>query len=112
MTIQRRSFIAGILGAAMAPAIVRSGILMPVKRVWVPEGVTLTFTQEILVTAPGTYVLNLSRSMDAARLYYSQNHIPTGSLVTLDANGLLEPWTLKSQAPVFGAVQTSKLISR
>jgi hypothetical protein len=32
----RRSFIAGILGACAAPAIVKAGILMPVRKIVVP----------------------------------------------------------------------------
>lgn len=35
--MQRRSFLAAVLAAATAPAIARSGILMPVRKVWVPE---------------------------------------------------------------------------
>ena len=34
--IGRRGFIAGILGACAAPAIVRSGVLMPVRTIWTP----------------------------------------------------------------------------
>jgi hypothetical protein len=35
--MQRRSFLAGILAAAVAPAIARSGVLMPVKPpIWTP----------------------------------------------------------------------------
>lgn len=38
--ITRRGLLAGILGAACAPAIVRSGILMPVRpTVWVPPSI-------------------------------------------------------------------------
>ena len=34
--VKRRSFLAGILAAGVAPAFVRSGVLMPVKQIWVP----------------------------------------------------------------------------
>lgn len=32
----RRGFLAGILAAAAAPAIVRAELLMPIKKIWVP----------------------------------------------------------------------------
>lgn len=34
--MQRRGFLAGILAAGMAPAVVGSGVPMPVKKVWTP----------------------------------------------------------------------------
>lgn len=34
--IQRRGFLGAILAAGVAPAFVRSGVLMPVKEIWVP----------------------------------------------------------------------------
>lgn len=34
--MQRRSFIASILAAGTAPAFARSGVLMPIKKVWTP----------------------------------------------------------------------------
>lgn len=34
----RRGFLAGIIAAGMAPAIAKSGILMPVKKIFVPPG--------------------------------------------------------------------------
>lgn len=37
MSIQRRSFMAGILAAGFAPASIRSGVLMPVRSI-VPAG--------------------------------------------------------------------------
>lgn len=37
MTIARRSFLAGMLSACAAPAIVRGGILMPVKTIQAPR---------------------------------------------------------------------------
>ena len=40
MTLTRRGFIGGMLAALAAPAVVRAGILMPVKPViWTPESV-------------------------------------------------------------------------
>jgi hypothetical protein len=35
--VSRRGFLGAILAAATAPAVARSGILMPVKQVWVPD---------------------------------------------------------------------------
>lgn len=35
--MQRRGFLAAILAAGAAPAIARSGVLMPLGRVWVPD---------------------------------------------------------------------------
>ena len=40
--MDRRSFLKGLVGAVVAPAIVRSGILMPVKEIIVPDGIALT----------------------------------------------------------------------
>ncbi len=37
--IQRRSFLGAILAASCAPAFVRSGVLMPVKEIWVPPAI-------------------------------------------------------------------------
>lgn len=34
--INRRSFMAGILAAGAAPAVARSGMLMPVRELWTP----------------------------------------------------------------------------
>ena len=36
MNISRRGFLASILAAGVAPAIVGSGILMPIRKVWTP----------------------------------------------------------------------------
>lgn len=38
----RRGFLGAILAAGMAPAVVGSGILMPIKKVWVPDEPVLT----------------------------------------------------------------------
>jgi hypothetical protein len=35
--MNRRGFLSGIIAAGMAPAVVGSGILMPLGKVWVPE---------------------------------------------------------------------------
>lgn len=35
--MNRRSFIASILAAGVAPYVAKAGVLMPVRRVWVPE---------------------------------------------------------------------------
>lgn len=35
--MQRRGFLGAMLAAAVAPAAVRAGVLMPVKKVWVPS---------------------------------------------------------------------------
>lgn len=46
--IQRRSFLGAILASGLAPAFVRSGVLMPVKEVWVPPvvvDVTMTIQE-------------------------------------------------------------------
>lgn len=37
MSISRRWFLGAILATATAPAVVSSGILMPVRKLWVPE---------------------------------------------------------------------------
>lgn len=42
--IQRRSFLAGILAAGVAPAFVRAGVLMPVKEIWVPPVEVIVLT--------------------------------------------------------------------
>lgn len=47
--LKRRSFLAGILAASVAPAFVRSGVLMPVKEIWVPNnGYAFTFGPRII----------------------------------------------------------------
>ena len=48
MTLSRRSLLGGILAAAVAPAIVRSGILMPVRQIIVPEADWLRQQEKIL----------------------------------------------------------------
>lgn len=54
--MKRRSFLAGILAAGMAPAAVGSGILMPVRKVWVPpapkvfSGIDLGFDDRGILT--------------------------------------------------------------
>lgn len=35
--MERRSFLLGLVGALAAPAIIRPGILMPVRKIFVPE---------------------------------------------------------------------------
>jgi len=35
--MNRRSFLASILAAGVAPAVIGSGILMPVRKIWTPE---------------------------------------------------------------------------
>lgn len=44
--IQRRSFLGVILAAGVAPAFVRSGVLMPVKEIWTP-GVSLDLVRRV-----------------------------------------------------------------
>lgn len=34
--MERRGFLAAMLAAAAAPAVVRAGVLMPVRKIWVP----------------------------------------------------------------------------
>lgn len=35
--MDRRGFLAGILAAGFAPAVVGSGVLMPIKKIWTPS---------------------------------------------------------------------------
>lgn len=44
--LKRRSFLASILAAGVAPAFVRAGVLMPVKEIWVPEPTSVTLVSQ------------------------------------------------------------------
>ncbi|MGE4243704.1 twin-arginine translocation signal domain-containing protein [Ramlibacter sp.] len=58
----RRSFLAGILAAGVAPAAVGSGILMPVRKIVMPGDVLWRLPRDVLDAAyvlrirPGGYV--------------------------------------------------------
>lgn len=55
--MDRRAFLrglGGILACGVAPAVVGSGVLMPVRRLWKPEA--LTFAYEEIVIAPAEVV--------------------------------------------------------
>ena len=48
--IDRRSFLRGMVGAIAAPAVIKSGILMPVKEIIMPDGIALTTIPHPLLT--------------------------------------------------------------
>ena len=73
----------------MAPAIVRLGILMPVKRVWVPEGIEVTYSQA-LYDMNRAYLSNLAASMRAIK------EIVAADIARL---GVYNPYTMQASQP-------------
>jgi hypothetical protein len=50
--ITRRSLLAAMLGACAAPAYVKAGILMPVRKVWTPQIITFDNAAPRVITLP------------------------------------------------------------
>jgi hypothetical protein len=86
--MDRRSFLKGLSAAIMAPAVVRSSILMPVKEIIVPDGVALKSMVHPIVNG-GTGLTEIARITREAFMpkLYTQIYQESPVWKSLIANG-------------------------
>lgn len=81
--IARRSLLAGILGAAVAPAVItRPGILMPVRKIVVPEPWWMTASAPQIHAAVTARVFSANALEDVLREIKSRT-VPSGSILRI-----------------------------
>lgn len=72
--VSRRGMIGGLLGVMAAPAIVRAGIIMPVKKVLVPPAGSVVLPAECEVVAGANKILtNQMIAREAIKLFANKN---------------------------------------
>ena len=80
----RRGFLqgmAGILAAGVAPAAIGSNILMPVKKLWTPPGLTYTIAKPIAYCMGWTITNNGPSDIILQGLHYGDEFCSAGNVI-------------------------------
>ena len=88
MSMSRRGFLKSILAAGVAPAVVGSGALMPIRKIAVPRGTVFRVYQPAPIDI-STLVEGLAPTAEPAIAYLDWKTIPT-------AINLNEDWMIKA----------------